>query len=70
MATPTGNRRRAKVSSSKVMESALQSWYRVRQDEAMIEQFSVTEPLDAIEHEAWRRIRRAAISRKLKRPAR
>lgn len=62
--------RHADMDRSKVMESALQSWYRVRQDEAMIEQFSVTEPLEAIEHAAWRQIRRAAVSRKLKRPAR
>jgi metal-responsive CopG/Arc/MetJ family transcriptional regulator len=62
--------RHANTDRSKVMESALQSWYRVRQDEAMIEQFSVTEPLEAIEHEAWRQIRRAAVTRKLKRPAR
>jgi hypothetical protein len=52
------------------MESALQNWYRVRQDEAMIEQFSAPEPLEKIDHEAWRQIRRAAISRKLKGPAR
>ena len=62
--------RHADMDRSKVMESALQNWYRVRQDEAMIEQFSAAEPLEAIEHEAWRQIRRAAISKKLKRPAR
>ncbi len=62
--------RHADMDRSKVMESALQNWYRVRQDEAMIEQFSAAEPLEEIEHEAWRKIRRSAISRKLKRPAR
>ena len=55
---------------SKVMESALHNWYRVRQDKAMIEQFSAAEPLEQNEHEAWRQIRRAAVSRKLKLPAR
>jgi hypothetical protein len=62
--------RHADLDRSKVMESALQNWYRVRQDEAMIEQFSSPEPLEEIEHQAWRQIRRAAVTRKLKRPAR
>ncbi len=62
--------RHADMDRSKVMESALQNWYRVRQDEAMIEQFIAPEPLEEIEHQAWRQIRRAAVSRKLKRPAR
>ena len=61
--------RHSDMDRSKVMESALQSWYRVRQDEAMIEQFSSPEPAEEVEHEAWRQIRRAAVSRKLKRPA-
>lgn len=62
--------RHADMDRSKVMESALQNWYRVRQDEAMIEQFSSPESLEEIEHEAWRQIRRAPVGRKLKRPAR
>ena len=62
--------RHADMDRSKVMESALQNWYRVRQDEAMIEQFNSPEPLEEIEHQAWRQIRRAAVTRKLKRPAR
>jgi hypothetical protein len=61
--------RHADMDRSKVMESALQNWYRVRQDEAMIEQFSGPEPPED-EQRAWRQIRRAAASRKLNRPAR
>jgi hypothetical protein len=55
---------------SKVMEAALQHWYRARQDDAMIDQFSGPEAVDSSEQGSWRRIRRAAVSRKLKRPAR
>jgi hypothetical protein len=55
---------------SKVMESALQNWYRVRQDEAMVEQFSAAEPPEESERRGWRQIRRAAVRKKLKRPAR
>ena len=62
-------RRHADMDRSKVMESALENWYRVRQDEAMVEQFSSPEPREEIEHQAWRQIRRAAVRRKLKRPA-
>jgi hypothetical protein len=62
--------RHADVDRSKVMESALQNWYRGRQEEAMIEQFSAAEPPVENELRAWRQIRRAAVSRKLKRPAR
>jgi hypothetical protein len=61
--------RHADTDRSKVMESALQSWYSARQQEAMIEQFSVTEPEES-EPQSWQRIRRAAAGRKLKRPAR
>jgi metal-responsive CopG/Arc/MetJ family transcriptional regulator len=61
--------RHADTDRSKVMESALQSWYSARQEEAMIEQFSVTEPAEN-EQQSWQRIRRAAAGRKLKRPAR
>jgi hypothetical protein len=55
---------------SKVMEAALQHWYRARQDDAMIDQFSGPEAVDSSEQPSWRRIRRAAVSRRLKRPAR
>jgi metal-responsive CopG/Arc/MetJ family transcriptional regulator len=55
---------------SKVMEAALQYWYRARQDDAMIDQFSGPEAVDRSEQQSWRRIRRAAVSRRLKRPAR
>ena len=61
---------RADMDRSKVMETALQYWYRTRQDEAMIEQFSQPELADASELRSWRKIRRAAVTRKLKRPAR
>jgi hypothetical protein len=61
--------RHADMDRSKVMESALQNWYRVRQEEAMIEQFSEPELTDESELRDWRRIRRAAVTRKLKRPA-
>ena len=61
--------RHADMDRSKVMESALQNWYRVRQEEAMIEQFSEPELIDESELRDWRRIRRAAVTRKLKRPA-
>jgi hypothetical protein len=61
---------RADMDRSKVMETALQHWYRARQDEAMAEQFSGPELTDASELRSWRKIRRAAVSRKLKPPAR
>jgi hypothetical protein len=60
--------RHADTDRSKVMESALQSWYSARQKEAMIEQFSESDVQD--EQRDWQRIRRAAAERKLKRPAR
>jgi hypothetical protein len=51
------------------MESALQSWYSARQEEAMVEQFSGA---DAGKNELrdWQAIRRSAPSRKFKGPAR
>ena len=61
---------RADMDRSKVMETALQDWYRARQDEAMIEQFSGPELTDASELRSWKKIRRAAVTRKLKAPAR
>jgi metal-responsive CopG/Arc/MetJ family transcriptional regulator len=61
--------RHADTDRSKVMESALQSWYSARQQEAMIEQFSAAES-EKNERQNWQRIRRAAAGRKLKRPAR
>ncbi len=61
--------RHSDLDRSKVMESALQNWYRVRQEEAMIEQFSAPEVTEESELRDWRRIRRAAVSRKLNRPA-
>jgi len=62
--------RHANMDRSKVMEAALQNWYRVRQEEAMVEQFSAPEPAEESEQRDWRHIRRAAASRKLRRPAR
>jgi hypothetical protein len=61
--------RHADMDRSKVMESALQNWYRVRQEEAMVDQFSAGEPPEN-EKRAWRQIRQAAVRQKLKRPAR
>lgn len=55
---------------SKVMETALQDWYRARQEAEMIDQFSGPDQVDEIEMRDWRHIRRAAASRKLKRPGR
>jgi hypothetical protein len=60
---------RADMDRSKVMESALHSWYRARQEEAMIEQFSGPQSTDASELRSWRKTRRAAATRKLQRPA-
>jgi len=53
---------------SKVMESALQSWYSARQQEAMVKQFNEPQP-EKVEKQSWQRIRRGAAKRKLKRPA-
>ena len=62
--------RHSDMDRSKVMETALQNWYRVRQDEAMVEQFTGPDPTPPPEAEAWRSIRRSAVSRKLRRAAR
>ena len=59
----------ASMDRSKVMEFALQHWYKARQDEAMTEQYSGSESADQSEQRSWREIRRSATSRKLKRPA-
>jgi metal-responsive CopG/Arc/MetJ family transcriptional regulator len=61
---------RADLDRSKVMEEALQHWYGARQSDAMVDQFSGAEAVESSEQRSWRRIRRAAVSRKLKRPAR
>jgi hypothetical protein len=52
------------------MDSRLQSEYRARQEEAMIEQFAAGQSPDQSEHDSWRRIRRAAVRRSLKKAAR
>jgi hypothetical protein len=62
-------RRHADMDRSKVMETALQNWYRVRQDEAMVEQFTGPESVPQNVREDWREIRRSAARRKPKRPA-
>jgi hypothetical protein len=54
---------------SKVMKIALRYWYRARQNQAMIEQFSGPELREASELRSWRAIRRAAVARKLQRPS-
>ncbi len=54
---------------SKLMKFALRYRYRARQNQAMIEQFSLPELTDASELHSWRAIRRAAVTRQLKRPA-
>ena len=51
---------------SKVMELALQDWYRARQDEAMAEQFNTSGPEAPPGERQWRKIRRAAAGRKLR----
>ena len=50
------------------MESALQKLNMIRQDLAMIEQFSGLEPVEESEWRDWQHIRRAAVSRRLNRP--
>ena len=62
--------RHADMDRSKVMESALQSWYKVRQDKAMIEQFSDPSPTDERELHDWQHVRQAAARRVLKRTGR
>jgi len=57
-------REHADLDRSKVFDDALMLWYARRQDEAMEEQFSApASPAEQAEHEAWRRIRRAAAER-------
>ena len=56
------------MARSKLIQTALQSWYRARQDGAMTEQFSGPELTDADELRSWRNIRRAAAVR-IMRPA-
>jgi hypothetical protein len=56
------------MARNKLIQFALQSWYRARQDKAMIEQFSGPELTDADELRSWRNIRRAAVLR-IMRPA-
>ncbi len=59
------------MNRSKVMDSALTSWYAAGQEEAMVEQFTPPEPTGVqTEREAWKRIRRAAATRKLRRTGR
>ena len=60
----------ADTDRSKVMETALHDWYRARQDEDMTEQFSGTDLVDPDERQSWRKLRRTAASRTLKRAAR
>jgi hypothetical protein len=50
----------------KLIRTALQSWYRARQDKAMIEQFSGPELTDPDELRSWRNIRRAAVLRMMR----
>ena len=50
------------------MERALTNWYAARQREAMVEQFRTPDPREEGERLGWKRIRRAAAERKLKRP--
>jgi metal-responsive CopG/Arc/MetJ family transcriptional regulator len=52
---------------SKVMGAALTNWYATRQEEAMVDQFSVATPEEQAERRAWKRIRRAAAERRLTR---
>jgi Arc/MetJ-type ribon-helix-helix transcriptional regulator len=52
---------------SKVMDAALTRWCADRQEEAMREQFSASDPPEEAEPSQWKRIRRAAAGRKLRR---
>ena len=65
METPRPRRLRAKLG-----ENVLRNWYLARQDKAMIAQFGGDESVTQSEQRDWRRMCRAAASRKLKRPAR
>ncbi|TMD15672.1 MAG: hypothetical protein E6J00_02445 [Chloroflexi bacterium] len=53
---------------SRVMERALLHWYAARQEEAMVEQFQSPDPREESERLAWKRTRRAAAERRLRRP--
>jgi hypothetical protein len=55
---------------SKVMDAALGQWYAARQDEAMIEQFAEPSAENQAEQLAWKRIRRAATTRRVNRARR
>jgi metal-responsive CopG/Arc/MetJ family transcriptional regulator len=52
---------------SKVMDAALTRWCADRQEEAMREQFGASDPREEAERSQWKRIRRAAAGRKLRR---
>jgi hypothetical protein len=53
---------------SRVIDDALAHWYALRQEEAMVEQFSsAPDPEERAEGEDWRRIRQEAATRLLKR---
>jgi hypothetical protein len=53
---------------SKVIDEALYLWYAREQERAMREQFEAPDDVGPGEREAWRRIRRAAAERWLRRP--
>ena len=50
---------------SKVIDQALQQWYSQRQEAEMEAQYSQSDAEIEPERKAWRRIRRAAASRRL-----
>jgi hypothetical protein len=53
---------------SRVIDDALAHWYALRQEEAMVEQYSsAPDPEERAEGKDWRRIRREAASRLLNR---
>jgi hypothetical protein len=49
------------------MDAALTRWCADRQEEAMREQFGASDPREEAERSQWKRIRRAAAGRKLRR---
>ncbi len=53
---------------SKVIDEALRLWYARLQQKAMEEQFTSPSGVDAGEWEAWRKIRDAAASQRLRAP--
>ncbi len=56
---------------SKVMDAALTVWYAAKQEQAMIEQFRSPEPAEVqAERQEWKRIRRAAAGRRVRRTSR